>query len=377
MIPLSLYIHFPWCIKKCPYCDFNSHNSPEALPEKRYVEALLEDIEQELPFIGNRCIKSIFMGGGTPSLFSSAILNHLLKELRARLLFSPDIEITLEANPGTVEQQKFQSYREIGINRLSLGVQSFQAEKLKVLGRIHNGQEAKTAIGHAKQAGFENFNIDLMFGLPNQTLNEALLDLQTALSFQPPHLSWYQLTIEPHTHFFQFPPRGLPEEETIWEMQISGQNLLLSANYLQYEISAYSLNNFQCQHNRNYWEFGDYLGIGAGAHSKITHPETGAICRKWKTKHPKQYLISEKKTAGEKMIPNEERPLEFFLNAFRLFGSIPISLFEERTRLEINSIAKKIDQAINRGLIVKQGEALMTTDLGKRFLNDLLQIFTF
>ena len=372
-IPLSLYIHIPWCVKKCPYCDFNSHGVQSMIPEMQYADALVQDLEQELPFIWGRNIQTIFIGGGTPSLFSAATLDYLIKQLHARLRFSPTIEITLEANPGTVEQEKFKAFREIGINRLSLGIQSFQDDKLERLGRIHNGTEAMAAINVAKQAGFQNFNLDLMFGLPEQTLEQALSDLKTAISYQPTHLSWYQLTIEPHTHFFQFPPK-LPEDDYIWEMQQQGQALLSASHYQQYEISAYSQDNQKCQHNLNYWKFGDYLGIGAGAHSKITDLATGNVTRKWKIKHPKQYLASVEFTAGQKLVPSKELPLEFMLNALRLYQAIPLSLFEERTGLPITYLSKKLSQAEKDGFITLQNGQIMTTSQGKNFLNDLLQI---
>lgn len=374
MIPLSLYIHIPWCVKKCPYCDFNSHQANDEIPEIRYVEKLINDFEQEIPTIWGRKIQTIFIGGGTPSLFSPAAFEYLLEQLHARLAYHPDIEITLEANPGTVERNKFTAYRKLGMNRLSLGIQSFQDEKLRLLGRIHNADEAQQAIKAAKLAGFNNFNLDLMFGLPGQTIKEALLDLETAISFNPPHLSWYQLTIEPNTHFFQFPPK-LPAEDYIWEMQEAGQALLAAAGYHQYEISAYSQHGFQCKHNRNYWEFGDYLGIGAGAHSKITDKSTGLITRKWKIKHPKQYLQAKEFIAGEKIIPSNELALEFMMNALRLYEPISLQVFKERTSLNLQNILRQIQKAAELGLITWNPEELATTPQGKRFLNDLLQLF--
>jgi putative oxygen-independent coproporphyrinogen III oxidase len=372
-IPLSLYIHIPWCVKKCPYCDFNSHPLHGEIPELSYIERLIEDIEQELPAIWGRKIKTIFIGGGTPSLFSAAAFEYLFKELSSRLSYLPFPEITLEANPGTVEREKFDSFRKIGINRLSLGIQSFQDNKLMALGRIHTGYEAEKAIEAAKLAGFTNFNLDLMFGLPQQTVADALSDLKTAASYQPTHLSWYQLTIEPNTFFSKFPPT-LAHEDDIWEIQEQGQ-AMIAAHYHQYEISAYSQQDFQCQHNRNYWEFGDYIGIGAGAHSKIT--KTDRVLRKSKIRHPKQYLDANTQNlvAVEKIVHADELPLEFMLNALRLYEAIPFALFEARTGLKLEAILKKLNEAEALGLISLTHESLMTTPLGKRFLNNLLEIF--
>lgn len=376
MIPLSLYIHIPWCIKKCPYCDFNSHQSPSVIPEKAYIDKLLQDLEQDLSLIWGRKIISIFFGGGTPSLFSPSSYTYLLQQLHARLAFHPDIEITLEANPGTVEQLHFQGFREAGINRLSLGIQSFQSDKLQQLGRIHSAEQAEKAIENALLAGFSNFNIDLMYGLPQQTCDDALFDLKTAISYQPSHLSWYQLTLEPNTHFSRFPPT-LPDDDAIWTMQLDGQALLAKNNYEQYEISAYQQNDNPCRHNLNYWQFGDYLGIGAGAHSKITDLASGNVVRTWKTKHPKQYLATtESFIAGERIIPKEELALEFLLNALRLHQPIPISLFEERTQLPFATFDTHWQKAITAGLLERHSQHINTTPLGKRFLNDLLHIFT-
>ncbi len=374
MIPTSLYIHIPWCVEKCPYCDFNSHAARKQLPERDYVNALIKDLENDLPLIWGRKIQSIFIGGGTPSLFSAKALEQLLQELHARLAFSPTIEITLEANPGTVEQQRFIEYRQLGINRLSLGVQSFQDDKLRLLGRIHNSQEAERAIAAAKEAGFDNFNIDLMFGLPSQTLEDALHDVTLAMSHQPTHLSWYQLTIEPNTHFAKFPPK-LPLDDHIFEIQIKGQELLQSQGFEQYEISAYSQKKRQCLHNRNYWEFGDYLGIGAGAHSKITDPATGCISRRWKVKHPKQYLKANPFLAGEQLLKTDELPLEFMMNALRLYERVPTALFVERTGLPITSIKQILDEAQRKELLIWNQEYLETTSRGRLYLNDLLDLF--
>ena len=286
--PLALYVHIPWCVKKCPYCDFNSHAAGPNLPEQDYVAALLADLEQELPAVHNRPLSSIFIGGGTPSLFSASAIGQLLEGVAQRISFAPEIEITLEANPGTFEQDKFTAYRALGINRLSIGIQSFQDDKLKALGRIHGAEEALRAAEMARKAGFDNYNLDLMHGLPGQSLSDALFDLQTAMAQQPTHLSWYQLTIEPNTHYYSAPPQ-LPEDELLWDIQETGQALLADAGFMQYEVSAYAQPGRQARHNLNYWQFGDFIGIGAGAHGKLSTPN-GLIYRNWKTRLPKDYL---------------------------------------------------------------------------------------
>jgi putative oxygen-independent coproporphyrinogen III oxidase len=372
-VPLTLYIHIPWCIQKCPYCDFNSHKLIGNLPEQDYIATLIKDLEQDLPLVWGRRLSAIFIGGGTPSLFSPNVLEQLLQQIHARLPFS-NIEITLEANPGTVEQQRFEQFYQIGINRLSLGIQSFQDDKLKQLGRIHNGAEAQKAIQAAKLAGFTNFNLDLMHGLPNQNLADALFDLTTAISFSPTHLSWYQLTLEPHTQFYNQPP-VLPNEDDIWNIQEQGQQYLADQNYLQYEVSAYSKPGFQCDHNRNYWEFGDYLGIGAGAHSKITDFTQQTITRFWKVKHPKQYLTTQSFIAEKKVVSEQELPFEFMLNALRLNEKIPIKLFERRTGLKLMAIHQSLQQAKQNNLLDWDDTTIYTTELGKRYLNDLISIF--
>jgi putative oxygen-independent coproporphyrinogen III oxidase len=372
-IPLTLYIHIPWCIRKCPYCDFNSHKLIGNLPERDYIATLIRDLEQDLPLVWGRRLSAIFIGGGTPSLFSPDALEQLLQQIHARLPFS-NIEVTLEANPGTVEQQRFEQFYQIGINRLSLGIQSFQDDKLKQLGRIHNGTEAQKAIQAAKLAGFSNFNLDLMHGLPYQNLDAALFDLTTALSFNPTHLSWYQLTLEPHTQFYNQPP-ALPDEDDIWNIQEQGQHYLAKQNYLQYEVSAYSKPGFQCDHNRNYWEFGDYLGIGAGAHSKITDFTQQTISRFWKVKHPKQYLTTQSFVAEKKVVSEQELPFEFMLNALRLNEKIPLKLFEERTGLKLTAIHQSLQQAKQNNLMDWDDTTIYTTELGKRYLNDLISIF--
>lgn len=374
--PLSLYIHFPWCVQKCPYCDFNSHNLKYDLPETHYIEQLLQDLQQDLcNTITNRPIISIFMGGGTPSLFSPQAIKHLLTNLRNMLPISDNAEITLEANPGTVEQQRFTDFRDAGVNRLSIGIQSFQAEKLKVLGRIHDNQEAVRAAEAAHAAGFTNFNLDLMFALPKQTIQDALYDLQTAVALKPTHLSWYHLTIEPHTAFYHKPPPQ-PDQELLWDMQQQGQDFLAQQNYRQYEISAYSLPNYQCQHNLNYWQFGDYIGIGAGAHSKITDIEKQTITRSWKIKHPKDYLNAVNNFVGsKKIITPEELPLEFMMNTMRLYQSITAELFTQRTGLTFSNIENLLKQAEDKNLLQWNQTEINLTEKGRLFLDDVLGIF--
>lgn len=373
--PLALYIHFPWCIRKCPYCDFNSHTLKNDLPEKEYLNALIKDLEFDLTQTDHRTINTIFMGGGTPSLFSATGLAYLFEELNKRANLAADIEITLEANPGTVEYQRFADYRAIGINRLSIGIQSFQADKLKTLGRIHNGKEAINAAETAHKAGFTNFNLDLMHGLPKQTLAEALNDLNTAINLAPTHISWYQLTLEPNTLFHKDPPT-LPEDDLIWDIQDKGKELLANAGFQQYEISAYSQANLECRHNLNYWQFGDYLGIGAGAHSKMTDINKQTITRTWKTKNPKDYLAAAHSFIGEtKIIPRQELAFEFMLNALRLYQTIPVNLFEERTGLVLNDIKGNLQRAETKELLAWDELFITPTDLGRRFYNDLLEIF--
>ncbi len=372
-IPLSLYIHVPWCVRKCPYCDFNSHAKQGALPEIDYVDRLLTEVHTQAPHLENRSIHSIFIGGGTPSLFSPNAYEKLFNGLYAFLSFEHEIEITLEANPGTVEQKRFYAYRQLGINRLSLGIQSFNHEKLKRLGRIHDGEQALRAIDSAKTSGFTNFNLDLMFGLPNQTLDEAMLDIKKATDCKPTHLSWYQLTIEPNTYFYKKPPT-LPEDDYLFEIQSQGQQWLTENNFIQYEISAYSQPTFNCQHNLNYWEFGDYLGIGAGAHSKLTDLKAGQITRHWNEKNPKNYLDPQKSfIENKKQLNAEELPLEFMMNALRLKKPIPKKLFTARTGLPIKQLNPGMKKAVTDGWIHEQNDSWQVTDFGYRFLNDLLE----
>ncbi|MFZ3204394.1 MAG: radical SAM family heme chaperone HemW [Pseudomonas sp.] len=372
--PLSLYIHIPWCVKKCPYCDFNSHAAGPTLPEQEYVDALLADLDQDLPQVHGRPLRSIFFGGGTPSLFSAAALGRLLAGVERRVPFAADIEITLEANPGTFEQAKFRDYRALGINRLSIGVQSFQAAKLKALGRIHDGDEAIRAADMARAAGFDNFNLDLMHGLPEQSIEDALGDLRIAIAQAPTHLSWYQLTLEPNTVFWSQPPT-LPEDDILWDIQEAGQALLAEHGYAQYEVSAYAQPGKAARHNLNYWSFGDFLGIGAGAHAKLSSPQ-GVIRRSWKTRLPKDYLDPGKAfSAGERLLGPDELPFEFLMNVLRLTDGVASTLFTQRTGLPLTVLAAAREEAEQRGLLQRDPARLVATREGQLFLNDLLQHF--
>ncbi|TWE07509.1 oxygen-independent coproporphyrinogen-3 oxidase [Pseudomonas sp. AG1028] len=372
--PLALYVHIPWCVRKCPYCDFNSHAAGPNLPEEAYVDALLADLDADLVQAHGRPLTSIFFGGGTPSLFSAKALGRLLEGVERRIPFAGDIEITLEANPGTFEQEKFAAYRRLGINRLSIGVQSFQAEKLKALGRIHDGDEAVRAADMARAAGFDNFNLDLMHGLPDQSLDDALGDLRIAIAQAPTHLSWYQLTVEPNTVFWNQPP-VLPEDDTLWDIQEAGQALLAEHGYAQYEVSAYAQPERMARHNLNYWTFGDFLGIGAGAHGKLSTPD-GRISRTWKTRLPKDYLDSAKRySAGERLLTAEELPFEFLMNVLRLSDGCSAELFSQRTGLPLEQLAEAREQAQRRGLLQADPARLTATREGQLFLNDLLQYF--
>lgn len=372
--PLSLYVHIPWCVRKCPYCDFNSHEHRGELPETAYVTALLQEIDEHLPMIRGRPLISIFIGGGTPSLFSPSAIEQLLNGIAARLSLAKNVEISLEANPGTIDQPRFQGFRSAGVNRLSLGIQSLQNDKLKILGRIHDRDTALHAISVAKKAGFTNFNVDFMFGLPQQTCDEALSDLRDALAFEPTHVSWYQLTIEPNTVFYKKPP-SLPPDDAIWEMQLAGSELLAQHDFKPYEVSAYS-RSLPCVHNRNYWEFGDYLGIGAGAHSKLTDPTMGEVTRFAKVRQPRDYLDQSKShTVQVSVLTQQDLVFEFMLNALRLTAGVPLDLFVERTGVSLEVIAPTLQAARARTLLVESGTQLRTTDLGKRFLNDLVGMF--
>jgi len=379
--PLSLYIHIPWCVRKCPYCDFNSHaQNSQNIPQMAYLAALFADLEQELPQLAEREIVSIFIGGGTPSLLDAEIIEQLLLGLRTRLNLQPQLEITLEANPGTVESEKFQRFRDAGVNRLSLGIQSFDTATLQKLGRIHDAEQAHQAIILAKQALFDNLNLDLMFGLPGQTITSAINELAIACSFSPSHLSWYQLTIEPHTEFYRTPP-ALPEEDEIWQIQQAGLEFLSAQGFENYEISAFARQGRYCQHNLNYWQFGDYIGIGAGAHGKLTNIQTGHITRRSKQSHPKTYLKQAHTTAVVATC-HELQPKdiisEFMLNALRLKQGVAISTFTERTRLSWQSVESLVQQAKDRGWLMQedqQDKRIVATPQGWQFLNDVLELF--
>lgn len=375
--PLSLYIHFPWCVAKCPYCDFNSHALSGELPEDRYIDALLADLELELPRVWGRTVHSIFMGGGTPSLFSAAAMDRLLSGVRARLPLAPGAEITLEANPGTVEHDRFEAYRGAGINRVSMGIQSFNDHHLKTLGRIHSGGEAEQAVAALKAAGFDNFNLDLMWALPGQTIDQALDDLVRAMAFAPPHLSHYQLTIEPNTLFAARPP-VLPEEDTAWDMQEACAERLAAAGYRAYEVSAWSRPGAMSRHNLNYWRFGDYLGIGAGAHGKITLPAEQRVLRTRRKSHPRPYLeamSSQGFIAEEKTLSQDDLAFEYFLNRLRLHEPFDLDDFQALTGLPHHRVAEPLTRAVELELLDQQGQRFEVSERGRRCLNDLQALF--
>ena len=371
-IPLSMYVHIPWCVQKCPYCDFNSHQVKSTLDEERYVQQLLRDLADQDDFIQGRELTSIFFGGGTPSLFSDKSIGYFLEQASQMAGFSSDIEITLEANPGAADANYFSGYRTSGVNRLSIGVQSLDDKKLKALGRIHSSKEAIAAVEMARKAGFENMNLDMMHGLPDQALNEAIDDLKRLISLEPEHISWYQLTLEPNTLFYQKPP-DLPSDDLLADMVDRGQALLADKGYLQYEVSAYA-KGAQAKHNMNYWQFGDYLAVGAGAHAKLTSPES-KIHRLTRLRNPKDYLASDNTLSNDRVLACEELPIEFMLNACRLNQGVPANYFEQRTSLSIIDIEKQLAYAKSRGLLVDSHEVIQPTALGHRFLNDLLAIF--
>ncbi|PQQ24100.1 radical SAM family heme chaperone HemW [Photorhabdus hindustanensis] len=370
--PLSLYIHIPWCVQKCPYCDFNSHALKGDVPHQEYVDHLLADLKTDLPMVNGREITTIFIGGGTPSLLSSQAMQQLLDGVRALLPVSPQAEITMEANPGTVEADRFSGYQQAGINRISIGVQSFSPNKLARLGRIHGPDEAKRAACLAASLGLRSFNLDLMHGLPDQSLDEALDDLRQAIALSPPHLSWYQLTIEPNTSFGSRPPI-LPDDDALWDIFSQGHQLLTAAGYQQYETSAYAKPGYQCQHNLNYWRFGDYLGIGCGAHGKITF-EDGRILRTVKTKHPRGYMQG-RYLDKQHQVENEDRPFEFFMNRFRLLEMMSKQDFSDFTGLSETSIRPQIEQALAAGYLSETAIHWQITQKGKLFLNSLLELF--
>lgn len=373
--PLSLYIHIPWCLRKCPYCDFNSHAVQGEIDESGYVDALLTDLALELKLIGDRPLQSIFIGGGTPSLFSPRSIGRLLDGIADRLNQVKDMEITLEANPGAVEAEQFSALRTAGVNRLSLGVQSFHAESLQALGRIHGPQEALRAVELAKQGGFERINLDLMFGLPEQSLNQAGEDVRIAIELDCEHLSYYQLTLEPNTLFHHQPP-PLPDDDSLWAIQEQGLALLEKAGYEQYEVSAFARAGGRCRHNLNYWRFGDYLGIGAGAHGKLTMPD-GTIQRRWKLRNPADYLqaVADGALQGSRLLGTQDLIIEFMMNTLRLPQGVESSNFEATTGLSLKQIESNIAQARERGLLSFDDSRLRPTPLGFKFLSDLLTLF--
>ncbi len=375
--PLSMYVHLPWCAKKCPYCDFNSHAVKGRIPFDKYLQALLADLDNDLPRIWGRVVHSIFIGGGTPSLFPASHISSLLNGINARCRMDPAAEITLEANPGSVEHDRFSAYRDAGINRISLGIQSFSDKQLTGIGRIHNSDEARAAIHSVKRAGFDNINLDIMFGLPGQKAEQALADIQAAIDAGPEHISHYQLTLEPNTLFAANPPT-LPDESELDEMQERCQALLLDAGYYQYEVSAYARDGKSCRHNVNYWRFGDYLGIGAGAHGKITRPAESSVVRTVKHKHPGKYLAALQDgqwLMEEKTLTESDLVFEFFLNQLRLKNGINKADFPARTGLPWTDVEGQVQQAGERGLLEESDVTLTATELGWNHLNSLQGMF--
>ena len=369
--PLALYVHIPWCVRKCPYCDFNSHERSEPLPEREYVAKLISDLEALLPSVWGRRLMSVFIGGGTPSLFSPGAIDELLSAVRARMVLEPGAEITLEANPGTVEAARFRGFRDAGVNRISLGVQSYDDAMLAALGRIHSAAEARRGV-EAALASFDNVNIDIMYGLPHQTLEMARADLHEALACGVPHVSAYQLTIEPNTAFYRRPP-PLPEHDTCADMQLAVEEALGAAGYQHYETSAFARPGHRCRHNVNYWEFGDYLGIGAGAHGKVSFPER--VSRHERIKQPRDYLAATSTLAREFTVPPAELPFEFMLNALRLVDGFPPALFQERTGLPLGAVIRQLEEAEKRGLLERDLQRVRPTERGRLFLNELLAPF--
>ena len=375
--PLSLYVHLPWCVRKCPYCDFNSHALKGELPQDEYVGALLKDLEEDLPLVWGRPVHSIFLGGGTPSLFSAGQIDALLCGIRSRIPLSPEAEITLESNPGTVEHDSFSAYRAAGVNRISLGVQSFDDRCLAELGRIHGADEAQRAVAAIHRAGIGNFNIDLMYGLPGQSIESARQDVRAAIACRPTHISYYQLTIEPNTEFHVRPP-VLPDEDQSWRIQNQAVKLLAQAGYEQYEISAWSRPGFRCRHNLNYWRYGDFLGIGAGAHGKISVPAENSVRRRIRQRHPVGWM---KAVAGGTAVVQDRRPgadervFEFFLNQLRLRGGVSKNQLKPRTGVDWSAVSDRVRQAVDKGLVTEENDRLMPTELGWRFINDIQAIF--
>ena len=376
--PLSLYVHLPWCVRKCPYCDFNSHEAKGALPFAAYVDALVADLEFDLPLVWGRTVHTVFFGGGTPSLFPPEAIDAFLQAASARLRFAPNLEITLETNPGTAEHGRFDRYRVAGVNRLSFGIQSFDDGCLQRLGRIHDSAQAEAAVKLAQDAGFDNFNLDLMYALPGQTLAMAAHDIERALALQPTHVSHYQLTLEPNTLFAAKPPSGIPDDDASWDIQEHCQAMLAAAGYVQYEVSAYARPGRECAHNLNYWHFGDYLGIGAGAHGKLTLGSEQAILRRWKAKHPAAYLASAGTTAaigGDERIEPARRPFDYMLNALRLVDGFALAEFEARTGLAAEAIEAELQAASANGWITMDQGRIVPTELGRRFTNDVIGLF--
>lgn len=372
-IPLSLYIHMPWCVRKCPYCDFNSHQASE-IPEQQYLDCLIQDLQGEVSQVQGRALHSIFIGGGTPSLISPEGIHRIVSEVKRQLYCEADLEVTMEANPGTMEAGRFAGYFQAGVNRLSIGVQSFDDRQLQRLGRIHSGGQAQAAVDIAKKAGFQRINLDLMHGLPDQTVDEALADLQQAIALATDHLSWYQLTIEPNTIFYSKPPL-LPEDELLWQIQQAGQALLQQSGFLQYEISAYAKQETdRCCHNLNYWSFGDYLAIGAGAHGKLTTPD--AIQRYHKKRIPKDYMHPDKPfLAQQHVVTSDEYLFEFMMNCLRLVDGVPAAWLQQRTGIEWSSIQETIQPLCQQGLLREDNSRIQISAEGMHFLNDVLQHF--
>jgi oxygen-independent coproporphyrinogen-3 oxidase len=369
--PLSLYVHIPWCVRKCPYCDFNSHERSGDLPEREYIEKLFSDLEGLLPSVWGRRLTSVFVGGGTPSLFAPESIDRLLSGIRARLMLEPEAEITLEANPGTVEAARFKGFREAGVNRISVGVQSFDERMLKALGRIHDAGEARRAVDAALES-FDNVNLDLMYGLPGQSAAMARADLEQGIATGVPHLSAYQLTIEPNTLFFSNPPK-LPEHDLSADMQIMIEELLVENQFQHYETSAFAKPGHRSRHNLNYWQFGDYLGIGAGAHGKVSFPDR--ITRHSRMKQPREYLAAANTLIEDREVTAREVPFEFMLNALRLRQGFEVKLFAERTGLPLSAVERQLQEAEEKGLLERDWQRIRPTERGRLFLNELLTLF--
>jgi len=372
---IALYIHFPWCVKKCPYCDFNSHPLVNAtLSQEQYLAKLKNDFNSQKKYIQGRKLTSIFIGGGTPSLFEIKYLEDLLNFLLPHFHYDKDIEITLEANPATIERTNIYNYANIGINRLSIGVQSFQDEKLKSLGRLHSVKDVYKIIEEIHTSKINNFNIDIMHGLPNQSINDGLFDIQEAIKLKPTHISWYQLTIEPNTLFASRPPK-LPDEDVLEKIELGGKEILSKSDFSQYEVSAFAKDRLESKHNKNYWLFGDYIGIGAGAHSKITYLNTYQAQRIWQEKHPKKYFNTQNHLYHQNIITSDDLVYEFMLNALRLKQGFDIQDFENNTFLKYVVIYNKIKKGISLGLLIKNGRGITTTQKGYLFLNDVINLF--